>query len=178
MQRKMCFPWTEKSNEVLIWNYWTVILLPCYWPWSCLMDRKVQGGLSHSVWKKEKDVWGTTYCIHHGRKVMLNTLLMFKTVSAIIFSWEKADWSPSFISSVSTKRAVSFHLVCWNLHSEQEVWSQAKCSLPLLPKRPSKDSLHLAKQVKVLGDSRLMVPLFVSLEINFDVINDKKLGKE
>lgn len=126
MQRKMCFPWTEKSNEVLIWNYWTVILLPCYWPWSCLMDRKVQGGLSHSVWKKEKDVWGTTYCIHHGRKVMLNTLLMFKTVSAIIFSWEKADWSPSFISSVSTKRVVSFHLVCWNLHSEQEVWSQRK----------------------------------------------------
>lgn len=136
MQRKMCFLWTEKSNEVLIWNYWTVILHPCRWPWPCLMERKVQGDLSHSDWKKEKDVWGThsTCCIHHGRKVMLNTLLMFKTVSAIIFSWEKADWSPSFTSSVSTKRALSFHLVSWNLHSEQEVWSQAKCCLALPPK--------------------------------------------
>lgn len=102
--------------------------------------------------EKGKDVWGTcsTYCIHHGRKVMLNTLLMFKTVSAIIFSWEKADWSPSFTSSVSAKKAVTFYLVCGNLHSGQE-GSQAKCSLPLPPKGPCKDTLHLAKEVKVLG---------------------------
>lgn len=152
MQRKMCFLWTEKSNEVLIWNYWTVILHPCCWPWPWLMERKVQVGLSHSAWKKEKDVWGTcsTYCIHHGRKVMLSALLMFKTLSAIIFSWEKADWSPSFTTSVRSKKTVPFHLLCWNLHSEQK-GSQAKFSLPLPPKGPSEDTLHLVKQVKVLG---------------------------